>query len=422
MSTDRLFNSMLNQYLPVELLKEELVKRDYLLQKVNMDKSWNGGELIIPFQGQNASSVEFGALPASNDLSAYSYIRGSISVQPEVWSTLYFNERDLFQNQGKKMPEQTFLKMLPDQIDGMIDYFKMVLSTHLLGGPEFATLTVDGTSGGIIEVDRVDRFTLSQKVSLQDGNTAATTYYVIAIDVNAGTLGNGTVTLSTTRGGSAAAGVANFTVAQSAKVYHPGAQTAGMTSLTSQLLSLANGGSTNLFGTAKTAYSYLQAVQIDGTAVSASNILGKIFDGYTKRQRLAKSGKIPEVLMSYKHFGSILKLVDTQKGPFNVVPNSRTASNYGWQTLQIGSVSGEILTLVAIQEMSDSVIHYLDWDGITFYSNDLIYRRKDPGDGKEFFTSRATTGYTYIVDHVCAGDLVVHAPWKQAIMYGIPNY
>jgi len=412
---------MLNQYLPVELLKEELIKRDYLLQKVQMDKSWNGGELIIPFQGQHASSVEFGALPASNDLAAYKYIRGSISTQPEVWSTLYFNERDLFQNQGKKMPEQTFLKMLPDQIEAMVMYFKMVLSTHLLGGPQFATLTVDGTAGGVIEVDRVDRFTLDQKVSLQDNNTAAAFYYVINVNVNGGTLGNGSVTLSASRGG-AAADVSAYTVAQSAKVYHPGAQTAGMTSLSSQLLSAANGGSATLFGQTKTAYSYLQAVQIDGTGVSASNILTKIFDGYTKRQRLAKSGKIPEVLMSFKHFGSILKLVDTQKGPFNVVPNSRTTSNFGWQTLQIGSVSGEILTMVAIQEMGDDVIHYLDWDGITFYSNDLIYRRKDPGDGKEFFTSRATTGYTYIVDHVCAGDLVVHAPWKQAIMYGIPNY
>lgn len=421
MSTDRLFSSMLNQYLPVDILKEELIKRDYLLQKVQMDKSWNGGELIIPFQGQHASSVEFGALPASNDLAAYRYIRGSISTQPEVWSTLYFNERDLFQNQGKKIPEQTFLKMLPDQIDAMVDYFKMVLSTHLLGGPQFATLTVSGTAGGVIEVDRVDRFTIDQKVSLQDGDTAAAFYYVINVDVNGGTLFNGSVTLSATRGG-AAADVSAYTTGQAAKVYHPGAQTAGMTSLSSQLLSLANGGSSTLFGQTKTAYSYLQAVQIDGSAVSASNILTKIFDGYTKRQRLAKSGKIPEVLMSFKHFGSILKLVDTQKGPFNVVPNSRTTSNFGWQTLQIGSVSGEILTFVAIQEMSDDVIHYLDWDGITFYSNDLIYRRKDPGDGKEFFTSRATTGYTYIVDHVCAGDLVVHAPWKQAIMYGIPNY
>jgi hypothetical protein len=85
-------------------------------------------------------------------------------------------------------------------------------------------------------------------------------------------------------------------------------------------------------------------------------------------------------------------------------------------------VSGEILTMTAIQEMPDTEIHYLDWDGITFYSNQLIYRRKDPQDGKNFFTERNTTGFIYIVDHVCAGDLVVHAPWKQAIMFGIPGY
>jgi len=42
MATNRDFSSLLNQYLPLELLKQEYIKRDYLMQKVNMDESWKG--------------------------------------------------------------------------------------------------------------------------------------------------------------------------------------------------------------------------------------------------------------------------------------------------------------------------------------------------------------------------------------------
>lgn len=418
MSTTRSFQSMLNQYLPLDLLKEELIKRDYLMQKVDHVEDWKGGDLIVPFEGQHASTIEFGALAADTDIAQYKYIRGSISTQPEVWASLLFNQRDLMEHDGR-IPESTFLKILPNQIEGMMMYFKMCISVHLLNA-SLAKVTVDGTNVGVLEVDRIDRFTIDQKCVVDDGNSSPLTVYVIAINVNGGTLLEGAITVSATRGG-AAADVSAYTVAQGAALYHPGAQASGMTTLPSQLLSLANGGTTNLFGVAKTAWSFLQAVQIDGSAVSATNILTKIFDGYTKRQKLAKSGKIPEVLMSYKHMGSVLKIVEGSKGAFNVQPGSMKASQYGWQEVSIGSVSGHILKMVAVQEMADSEIYYLDWDGIKFYSNGLFKRRKAP-DGKEYFEIRATTGYSYILDHCLFGDLVVTAPWKQAVMFGIPAY
>lgn len=414
MATNRDFQAMLNQYLPLKLLEQEYIKRDYIMQKAEQITDWKGGDLIVPFQGQHASSVEFGQLAAQNDIAKYKYVRGSITTQPEVWGTLLFNHRDLMEHDGK-IPESTFLKILPDQIESMMMYFKMVVATHLLGGPHFATVTVDGTVGGVIGVNRVDRFTKDQKVVLDDNNSSPATYYVIATSVY-----DETVTLSATRGG-AAADVSAYTVAQAAKVYHPGANTAGMTSLGSQLLSPANGGTTNLFGQPKADWDFLQAVQIDGTAVSASNILQKIFDGYVKRMQLAKGGKAPEVLMSFKHFGSVLKLLESQKGPFNIVPNSRKVSVYGWDTIEVGSVSGQVITLVGIQEMEDDKIFYLDWSSIKFYSNGLFKRRKAP-DGKEYYEVRETTGYFYILDHCLFGDLVCTAPWKNAVMYGIPNY
>ena len=415
MATTRSFSAMLNEYLPLDLLKNEYIKRDYLMQKVNMDESWKGGDLIIPFEGQHASSVEFGQLADSTDISQYAFVRGSITSQPEVWSSLVFNHRDLIEHDGK-IPESTFLRILPAQVDGMMSYMKMAVSVHLLGGPHFAAVT-DATDAatGILVVDRIDRFALSQKLTLDDDDTAAADYYVIAINVN-----DKSVTLSATRGG-AAANVSAFSVAQNAKVYHPGADTAGMTGLKSQLLSLANGGTTNLFGQAKTAYPFLQCPNISGAAVTATNILDKIFDAYTQRMILGKGGKAPEVLMSFKHFGSVLKLIEVQKGGYNVVPNSRKTNLYGWQEIEVGGVGGQVLKLVGIQECDDDVIYFLDWDSVTFYSNGLFRRRKAP-DGKEYFESRSTSGYNYILDHCLFGDLVCTAPWKNAILHSIPNY
>ncbi len=419
MSTARDFQSMLNEYLPLELLKAEMQKRDYLLQKADMDDGWKGGDLIVPFEGQNASSVEFGQLADQSDVSKYKYVRGKITNQPEVWGTMRFEHRDLMEHDGK-IPEKTFLKILPGQIDDFLTYVKMATSVNMMNGSNFATFTVDGTVGGVIEVDRVDRFALDQKLSIDDNNSAPLTVYVIAIDINGGTLLNGAITVSATRGG-AAADVSAYTVAQEAKCYHPGAQGASFTSLKGQLLSLANGGTTQLFGQTKTAYPYLQAVQIDGTAVSASNLLAKIFDGYTRRQILGKAGALPEVLMSLKHFGSAMKIIETQKGGFNIIPGSRKVSQYGYDVVEIGSVSGTSLKLVGIQEMDNDAIMYLDWSTIKVYSNGMFKRRTAP-DGKQYFEVRATSGYSYILDHCFFGDVACISPWKNAIMFGIPNY
>ncbi|WP_199877359.1 hypothetical protein, partial [Escherichia coli] len=89
-----------------------------------------------------------------------------------------------------KIPESTFLKILPGQIDDFLTNMKMVTSVNMMNGKHFATLTVDGTAGGVIEIDRVDRFSIDQKLALIDGNTASAFYYVIAIDINGGTLKN----------------------------------------------------------------------------------------------------------------------------------------------------------------------------------------------------------------------------------------
>jgi hypothetical protein len=373
------------------------------------------GPLIVPFQVQQASSVEFGQLADAGDISNFKFARGTVSTQPEAWASLQFLHRDLITHDGR-IPESTFLRILPDQVEAMLNYFKMVLSVHLMGrSGAFAEFKANGLNTGVVLVNRIDRFTLDQKCTINDNGTAGPrTFYVIGIDVN-----NYLVTLSTTRGG-AAADVSMYTTANNAKFFHPGSLTGGMTSLGSQLLPFAQGGTQFLFGQDKLSAPFLQTPAVDGSSVTATNILQKVFDAYTTRLQMAKSGELSEVMISYKHFGNILKQLEVIKGNFNVVPQSRKISVYGWQEVTIGSVSGALLKFVAISEQPDDLIYFLDWSGIMFYSNGLIRRRKSP-DGIEYHETRTTAGYSYIIDHCIFGDLVVTAPWKQLIMYGI-NY
>lgn len=424
MATDRSFSAMLNEYVPNELLKEELLKRDWLLQKVEKDNNWLGGTLIVPFEGGVASSVSFGSLTAADDVADYTYVRGQVSTQPELWGTLQFHHRDLMEH--GKLSEQNLLQMLPGQIDQFIQYCKEVASVNMLGAAYFATVT-DATDAatGVLEVDHVERFTIGQKVTLDDDDTAQADYYVIAINLNGGGVGtgNGTVTLSATRGGSAA-NVSAFSVDQNAVLYHPGVLVAGtvtnrFTSLRDSLLSLANGGTTALYGQTKTAYPYLQASNISGAAITATNILEQIFDAYTEVRKKAR-GKADTVLCSYKHLGSIMKVIETQKGGFKVSVNSTKASLFGWTEIQITSVKGE-LTVVGIQEMDDDVIMLLDMSALKFYSNGFFRKRQSP-DGLEYFESRATTGYKYIVDVCLFGDLVLIAPSRCGIIHSVPAY
>ena len=70
MATDRTFSAMLNEHLSYALLREEMKKRVWLLDKVEKDNGWLGGPLIVPFKGAQASSVSFGCpfpLPSVHD-------------------------------------------------------------------------------------------------------------------------------------------------------------------------------------------------------------------------------------------------------------------------------------------------------------------------------------------------------------------
>jgi hypothetical protein len=409
MATTVSFSNMLNQYLPVPLLFEDLKKRDWLLKNVEQDDSWLGGSLIVPFLGAVGSSVTFGSLAAASDIAEEISVRGTLSAYVEVWSSMIFNETDL--QQHGKLSEQNFLKILPDALERHAAYLKGVISQSLLTGNFVAKLTASGDSSGNITVAQPDRFQINQKVLVDDDDSSPATGYVKTINLN-----TGVINVVTARGGSTAVDLSGYTVAQNAVVYQDGQQSNGFTSLRTQLLSSANGGSTNLLGVAKTAYPFLQAINVSGADITAANILSKIFDAYVTVRRLG-GGQPFSVVMSYKNYGSAIKVLEAQKGAFNVKAGSSMGQQYGWDEIEVGGFAGT-LKLVAVQEMDDDIIYFLDLKAIKFYTNGGIKRRTNP-DGRQFYEVRNTTGYQYIVDHCLFGDLIVQEPKKCGILYGI---
>lgn len=423
MATSRSFQDMLNEYLVNRLLKEELVKRSYILTTIEKDNNWKGGTIPVPFKGAGASSVKFGGLTAENDIAQSQYIRGSITAYREVWGSLIFNETDLQQHNGK-IPESTFLRVLSDSLDDFMDHMKMVVSFQLGSGPHFAIGLADGTAGGLLEVNRIDRFVLGQKFTLDDDNSAPVDVYVIAINVNlapSGAQGAGTITVSLTRGG-AAANISAYTAAQNTKCYYDGVwdgtTATTFVSIKAALLSAANGGSATLHGVSKLAYPFLQAVNILGSSITATNILDKIFDAYTD-VRVKARGKATDVLMSLKHLGSVMKIIQTEKGPFNVVPGQKVkVTEFGWMEIAIMSVTGDVLKFVGIQEWDDDTIAFMDWSALVFRTNDFFKKRVSP-DGNTYHEIRAVTGYQYICDLCLFGELQFTKPGNCGIIYGI---
>ncbi len=311
---------MLNQYLPNALLKEEFIKRDWILSTVEMDNSWKQGDLVVPFKGIQASSVAFGSLTASNDIAEDGFVRGTITTQPEVWGTMIFNHRDLMEHD--KISEQNFLKLLPDTVDDFMDYMKMAVSLSFLNGPQVCRLTVDGDASGNATVDRPERLVLGQKVYAKDDNSSLSSAgYIGSINMN-----SGAIVVWTTRAGTTGLDISAYTVAQNAKLYFDGSQANPLTDLKSSLLAYANTGSSgagglSLYGKTKSAYPYLQAINIDGSAsglnVSSTTFLQNLFDAFVTIKNRGK-GMPNKAVMSYRNFGyamSILESLTTSTKP-----------------------------------------------------------------------------------------------------------
>ena len=427
MATQRTFENMLNEYITLDLMNYELERRNYVYKRANKDEKWLGGNLIVPFEGAQATTFQMEGFAEANDIAQDEFVRGQVNRYKEAWGSMIFNYKDL--REHDKLSVQNFLKILPGRVERFMDYIGQMTSIQMTKGPNFAEVTVNGTTGGVLTVDRIDRFTINQKIHLRNtkGNTSNGDFFVTAVDVN-----NSTITVSGTRGG-APVNVSAYQAAREPKIYLPGTinargESLAFNSISDALLSQANGGSAQLLGQSKTAYPYLQAINVNGASITGTsdptnnkNLLTALFDAYSQYKIKARNSKDVEFLMSYKHFGTAMKLLQQQKGPFRTTPGKTMTEEFGFSSISILGVDGRSLKLIAIQEMPDSEIFMMDWSAVKVYSNGGFKKVQSP-DGNSYHTVRnagANGGYQFICDICFFGELVVINPSKCGIIYNI---
>lgn len=410
MATTRTFQDMLNEYLTYDMLKEEFLKRHWLLQNIEIDEGWKGGTLPVPFKGAQASSLKFGGLTAEGDIAEDKYVRGEVTDYRELWGTLLFNHRDLLEHDGK-VKEKSFLRILPDVVEDYMEWMKENTSLNMLVGAAKDSAAADGTVGAGIQVVRPDRFSINEKVVIDSDTQANVIGYVRTIDIN-----SGVIVFYTARTGGSVIDLSLYTTADNTKFYVDGAISDAFTSLKDSLLSAANGGSSTLYGQSKLAYPYLQSIQVDGSSVTAANIIEKLFDGFTRVKTLGK-GMPDKIVMSYKNLGSIMKVLEQDKGQYHIDQKSTKVNAYGWTEITIIGVKGQ-LKVIGINEMDDDFIMYLDMRAIKFHSNGMFRKRTAP-DGKQYYEVRTTAGYFYLLDMSLYGELILNRPSYCGIMHSI---
>lgn len=406
------FAALLNEYCPNAMLWEEVVKKDYILNKLKKDEKAYGSKTIVPFMSATETSMRFGKLTAAGDIAQAKPERGELEAMTEVFGSLVFNHGDLVDQEGR-IPESTFMKVFPGAVERMTRYMRENISMQILNGDYFALVT-DGTNAatGIFIVDHPERFQIDQKCQIDDSDSSGKVVYVIGVNSN-----TKAVTFSDSRGGTAynlsayATGVVKF--------YHDGVQEQGaFNSFRSALLSLANGGSTTLHGKTKTACgSYLQAMNVLGSDITATNILEKLFDAWMTCKIYGKCTG-DTIILNLKHMGSIMKVMEDCRGAYTVVKNDSKPMFGWWETTIAASKTGQTLKLVGLQEADFDIAPIVNFDSITLRSKGGLKKIKQP-DGSEFFTTRAETGYSYIVDLELAAQVEFSKPGEQAIIHTI---
>lgn len=409
MSAD--FNAMLNDHLHYGLLKEELEKKSYLWKTLEHDDDVSG-DIIVPFQAARSSSIKRGAGPtAVADITKHAYTRGSVALAdiPKVWGSMIFNWEDILNHDGRVKQKSFLGTFLPAQVEDFTEKFAEDLNHAALNQARKDTAVAAGDASGNIEVNRIERYEVGEYLVFEDGEVG----WVKSVNIN-----TNIINVVTALGGST--GVDLTTVEAGDDIFKDGAQTAAnqMTSLRDALLSAANGGDTNIYGVAKTASPYTQAINVSGSAITASNILEKLFDAIATFRQKSKVGKT-ELWMSFKHLGSVMKILEQDKGPYKMEPGSMKVNEYGFTEINIFGPKTGAIKIVGLQEMDNDVIFGIDTDSVKFHSVKGIQKVKTP-DGNLYTVNRsATTGFDFVCDLYYRGDLIVSKPHRNFVVYSI---
>ena len=418
------FNGMLKKYLPYKMLIAEVIKRNYVMQKINKLTSYKGGVGELAFEAGAASSFRYGKLVTSAKITQKRVVKGFLKGYKEIWGAMKFNYHDL-QRHGDM--EKSFLANLLTEIPRFTEALSALISLQILNGPALAKITgVTNAATGKIVVDKPQLLEYGQL--LQVGLIASKAEgYVSAIDMN-----TKEVTLSTNIDLTGVLNLDAAGVVVNDELRIEGGFDANLhfSSLRDQLLSATNGGTAQLFTLDKVKYPFLQAYNHDGSAggaaVAAGNVLGPIFDAYARSKEIGKLGNVSDVIMSYKWFGMAMKELELPAAGTSVgtgrqfTAQDKAVNAFGFTSITVASVDGGApLKLVAVNEMRDDIMFGIDWSTIDLHSNGMIERVVSP-DGNEFYTERTDDGHVYITDIRFFGEVVCKMPCYNFVIHSIP--
>ena len=401
--SNQTFSSFLKVYRPVNILMDEVKKRDYLFRTIKKDQKWKGGAYKIPLNTNKASSIKFGALTATSAIHEAGTTMGTESSYIEIYQSLKFNHLDL--DLGDNY-EGSYIKVLKDTIEPAAILYKELISNTILNGSRIDVLLTDGQAGGTCTVANPERFEIGQLVILRNSDPAAGAFYVTAIDMNAGTL-----TFSATRGGSAA-NISAYTTAKSSAIYFDntvntstGAFQNSVNDLRSTILSAAAGGGSTIHGLTKASYKQLQAHNKSLSASTAESLCEDIFKMVIETQKKGR-GMANEVLVSYDNYAHIVASIETNRR-FTVADSS---FGYGFQSMSIRGIGG-VLKITALREMDNDIVFAIDWNAMKLAGYKWFVNETMEKTGSPFFVERersAGVGYEYIQDIKFYGNVVYY--------------
>lgn len=418
------FNGMLKKYLPYKLLMAEVIKRNYVMQKINKLTSYKGGVGELAFEAGAASSFRYGKLVSSAKITQKRVVKGFLKGYKEIWGAMKFNYHDL-QRHGDM--EKSFLANLLTEIPRFTEALSALISLQILNGPTLAVVTgIADIADGKVVVDKPQLLEFGQLVQI--GTTAPHKYegYVSAINMN-----TKEVTITSDMALTTPINLATVIVGDELRIEDGFDSSLHFSSLRDQLLSFENVGAAKgsefLFTLKKSMYPFLQAYNHSGATIAAGNVLGPIFDAYARSKEIGKLGNVSDVIMSYKWFSAAMKELELPAAGTSVgtgrqfTAQDKAVNAFGFTSITVASVDGGApLKLVAVNEMRDDIMFGIDWSTIDLHSNGMIERVVSP-DGNEFYTERTPDGHVYISDIRFFGEVVCKMPCYNFVIHSIPS-
>lgn len=400
------FDVLLKEYAPNDLLKNEVSRINWFLNKLKKDTQWPLGQYQIPLETQEASRFEWGALPAANDIPIAAYAKPYVSAPKQLLGSMIFDQVDLERHSGDM--KKSFLSILPSKINQFAERMSEQINMGILSDGSICPVTANCTVGGLVTVgkSRVTLFTGGQKIQLLGtGGATLKTGYVRNIDVNAGTF----LVYNAATGG-AVVDLSAMTLALATKVYAVGATVERATSLVDICFSAANGGADTLYGGSlvKSASAVFQPYYSDlSSATTGATFLTALYDALYECEEMGRGGIQKEVLLPYQAFKAVAKANEGNRK----YEMGKTESIYGTSSVKLTGPHGD-MTVRAARGIPVDKAFFVDYNALTIASRGELIKKANPMSDQEAFEIRNTTGFQYIVDKKAEFELIVTNPQK----------